>query len=199
MTSATVSLSLGHFYFFLSSADNHETIVCCIYHKPRAMNESSSESDSDPSSSSSEIDSDTSDIDVDGRRRQQQQQQRSHNDSHGENGAATTHADGHSHGCNDLEPSSHHHHIKTPSRKPKRKSKKRKPSPNAYERVSKNVKWPYWEGSRNRLFIILSLVFSFINFSNSRTRATTDKILSCQITRLTFIITNVTHCLTLWK
>jgi protein phosphatase 1 regulatory subunit 11 len=113
--------------------------VCCIYHKPRAMNESSSESDSDPSSSSSDIDSgdsDTSDIDVDGRRRQQQQ----HNDSHGENGAATTHADGHSHGCNDLEPSSHHHHIKTPSRKPKRKSKKRKPSPNAYERVSKNVK-----------------------------------------------------------
>jgi len=89
--------------------------VCCIYHKSRALDESSSESDSSSS--------DTGDSDIDvchGSARRQ---------------CSHEHVDGHHSHSNkcDPEPSSHH------PRRSKRKSK-RKPSPNAYERVSKNAK-----------------------------------------------------------
>lgn len=95
--------------------NNHEYTVCCIYHKSRALDESSSESDSSSS--------DTGDSDIDvchGSARRQ---------------CSHEHVDGHHSHSNkcDPEPSSHH------PRRSKRKSK-RKPSPNAYERVSKNAK-----------------------------------------------------------
>lgn len=87
-----------------------EPIVCCIYHKPRPVGESSSESSSsDSSSSDTDSDSDSEGRAIRGR---------------------CNHADGRHVDDSTSCPSGHHH---------KRKSKKRKPSPNAYERVPKSA------------------------------------------------------------
>jgi len=90
--------------------------VCCIYHKSRALDESSSESESESS--------DTGDSDIDvchGSARRQ---------------CSHDHVDGHHSHSNkcDPEPSSHY------PRRSKRRKSKRKPSPNAYEKVSKNAR-----------------------------------------------------------
>ncbi|UNI20082.1 Type 1 phosphatases regulator ypi1 [Purpureocillium takamizusanense] len=82
--------------------------VCCIYHKPKAVGESSDESSSDDSSSSSDSDSDSG---ADGKKRS--------------GDAKKTPACGHSH--------RHGRHR----RRDQGDKQKRPPSPNAYEKVPK--------------------------------------------------------------
>ncbi|KAJ5297998.1 hypothetical protein PENANT_c012G03179 [Penicillium antarcticum] len=94
--------------------------VCCIYHKARPVGESSSESDSDSSSSDSDSDS---------------------NDDRAKraNHARHSHARG-------RKPHDEHRHIADPnddgccSDQGAPKSKRRKPSPNAYEKMPKSSK-----------------------------------------------------------
>ncbi|KAF2117559.1 phosphatase inhibitor-domain-containing protein [Lophiotrema nucula] len=92
--------------------------VCCIYHKPRAVDESSDESSSDSSSDSdsdSEPDNSTA-RPVGGRRNADGRGRRPHKHDH-------DHGDDHGEGPSDKP---------QPSRRPRRK-----PSPNAYEKVPK--------------------------------------------------------------
>jgi protein phosphatase 1 regulatory subunit 11 len=95
-------------------------LVCCIYHKARPVGESSSESDSD--SSSSDSDSDTNDD----RAKRANHARHSHGRGrkpHGEhNHAPDSNEDAY---CSDHEAP---------------KSKRRKPSPNAYEKMPKPSK-----------------------------------------------------------
>ncbi len=84
--------------------------VCCIYHKPKAVDESSDESSSDDSSSSSDSDSDSG---ADDKKRS--------------GDAKKTPACGHSHG-----------HGRSRRRKGQGDKQKRPPSPNAYEKVPKH-------------------------------------------------------------
>ncbi|PKY00963.1 hypothetical protein P168DRAFT_313272 [Aspergillus campestris IBT 28561] len=91
--------------------------VCCIYHKARPVGESSSESDSSDSSSS-ESDSDS---EVDSARRSSNAQ-RSTNSQDGPSNQIRR-----EHTC-----SADHRH--------KRPSKRRKPSPNAYEKMPRTSK-----------------------------------------------------------
>ncbi|KAL7937459.1 phosphatase inhibitor domain-containing protein [Trichoderma chlorosporum] len=82
--------------------------VCCIYHRPKGVDESSDESSSDSSSS------DSDDSEAESRRKKK----------------ANSDKDdcGHSHG-----PGHRHHH----GRGKRTNSKKRAPSPNAYEKIPK--------------------------------------------------------------
>ncbi|KAL1980202.1 hypothetical protein VTN96DRAFT_4468 [Rasamsonia emersonii] len=96
--------------------------VCCIYHKPRPVGESSSESSSSSDSSSSDTESDSDSDVVNGQDRAIR--------------GRCSHADGGHVDDSTSCPSGHHH---------KRKSKKRKPSPNAYERVPKSASKRYSE------------------------------------------------------
>ncbi|ORY03946.1 phosphatase inhibitor-domain-containing protein [Clohesyomyces aquaticus] len=93
--------------------------VCCIYHKPRAVGESDSDSSSDSSSDSdsdSEPDNSTA-RPVGGRRGGNPRGRRPHE---------------HDHDSHD------HEHGETPAGKPQqRKRPRRKPSPNAYEKMPK--------------------------------------------------------------
>jgi protein phosphatase 1 regulatory subunit 11 len=97
------------------------TIVCCIYHKPRAAGESSDESSSDSSSDSdSDSEPDNSRAQpASGRRGGQPRGRRPHGHDHDH--------DHHGH---------EHNHGEGPSEKPKpRRRPHRKPSPNAYEKM----------------------------------------------------------------
>lgn len=103
-----------------------ESIVCCIYHKARPVGESSSES-SDTDSQSSDTESD-SDNDVVGGQNRATRGRCTHEDSRDVDRDAGDRISS----C----PSRHHH---------KGKSKRRKPSPNAYERVPKSTTKGYLE------------------------------------------------------
>ncbi|KAL2221425.1 phosphatase inhibitor-domain-containing protein [Thermoascus aurantiacus ATCC 26904] len=97
--------------------------VCCIYHKSRPVGESSSESESSDSSSS-ETDSD-SDIDHGEARMSRSRQQ----------------VEGREHCDQDVcEHVMKEHSFPRSSRQRKEKTKRRKPSPNAYERIPKTAK-----------------------------------------------------------
>ncbi|KAF1849834.1 uncharacterized protein K460DRAFT_274142 [Cucurbitaria berberidis CBS 394.84] len=96
--------------------------VCCIYHKPRAADESSDDDSSDGSSSDSDSNSepDNSTARPSGR-------------AGGQRGRHP-----HQHGHDDCE---HDHEKGEGSGKPpKRSRQRRKPSPNAYEKMPKNKK-----------------------------------------------------------
>lgn len=80
--------------------------MCCIYHRPRALDESSSESSSDSDSSNSD-DSDN-DNDMRATRRPGRREDCGHDHDHAE----------------------HNHPVK--------RAKRRRPSPNAYEKIPKN-------------------------------------------------------------
>jgi protein phosphatase 1 regulatory subunit 11 len=100
--------SKGTFYTRLHlSNDSNLRSVCCIYHKPRNPDESSSD-EGDSSSSSSDDGSDDGDDD---RARPTNSSRREHNHNH-----------------------KHHEHS---TGKDLRKRSKRPPSPNAYEKVPK--------------------------------------------------------------
>ncbi|KAF2266702.1 hypothetical protein CC78DRAFT_542328 [Lojkania enalia] len=93
--------------------------VCCIYHKPRAVDESSDESSSDSSDSDSDSEPDNSRAHPIGGRRNGNARGRRPQHDH----------DGHNHD---------HGHGDGPSGKPQqRKRPHRKPSPNAYEKMPK--------------------------------------------------------------
>ncbi|KAL2011837.1 hypothetical protein VTN00DRAFT_4555 [Thermoascus crustaceus] len=95
--------------------------VCCIYHKSHAVGESSSESESSDSSSS-DTDSDSG-LDH-GQARMSRRQQ----------------AKGRGHADRDVcEHATKEHGVTHPSKR-RNKTKRRKPSPNAYERVPKTAK-----------------------------------------------------------
>ena len=100
-------------------------LVCCIYHKPKAVGESSDESSS--SSSDSDSDSDANDLD---RRRRAPPRRRSNNGDEKDGG--------HDHDDCDHD---HDHDDHRPSRRRQQgdegKKQKRKPSPNAYEKIPK--------------------------------------------------------------
>ncbi|KAL1953216.1 hypothetical protein VTO42DRAFT_3382 [Malbranchea cinnamomea] len=91
--------------------------VCCIYHKPRAVGESSSESESDDSSSSD----DDSDSEVDNG------EARLSNNSSG----ARRHRPCDHHGCEGDGDSQHHRPVK---------KKRSRAKPNAYERMPRYTK-----------------------------------------------------------
>ncbi|KNG52372.1 type 1 phosphatase regulator ypi1 protein [Stemphylium lycopersici] len=96
--------------------------VCCIYHKPRAADESSDDDSSDSSSSDSDSDSepDNSTARPAGRiggARGRRPHQHDHNE------------------CGD-----NHHHSKASEQPQKHKRQRRKPSPNAYEKMPKQKK-----------------------------------------------------------
>jgi protein phosphatase 1 regulatory subunit 11 len=101
-----------------ASTNNH--IVCCIYHKPRAADESSDDDSSDDSSDSdsdSEPDNSTArPADRTGGSRGRRPHQHDHDDC----------GDEHDHGEG--------------SGKPLKKRQRRKPSPNAYEKMPKQKK-----------------------------------------------------------
>ncbi|KAF2184460.1 hypothetical protein K469DRAFT_579967 [Zopfia rhizophila CBS 207.26] len=94
--------------------------VCCIYHKPRAVDESSDESSSDSSpDSDSDSEPDNSRARPIGGRRDRNPRRRPHDHDH----------DGYDHD---------HDHGEGPSDKPQpRRRPRRKPSPNAYEKMPK--------------------------------------------------------------
>ncbi|KAF2846351.1 hypothetical protein T440DRAFT_471995 [Plenodomus tracheiphilus IPT5] len=96
--------------------------VCCIYHKPRAADESSDDDSSDSSSSDSDSDSepDNSTARPAGRNGDHRGR-KPHSHDHGDCGH------GHDHGEGSEKP-------------PKRARQRRKPSPNAYEKMPKNKK-----------------------------------------------------------
>ncbi|KIW05258.1 hypothetical protein, variant [Verruconis gallopava] len=111
--------------------------VCCIYHRPHSVDESSDDESSSDDSSSSDGDSD-SEVDdgrarmIGGNRRGRERRRHGHHDHNHE----------HSH--------DHDHDQKSPGDKgSKGKAKDRKPSPNAYEKQPKYVKKPA-SGSENR-------------------------------------------------
>ncbi|CEL11401.1 hypothetical protein ASPCAL14503 [Aspergillus calidoustus] len=92
--------------------------VCCIYHKARPVGESSSESESsDSDSSSSDSDQRTGDA---GSKRNCHHHRHNHQDGAQESPERGRAGSGHSHDS--------------------RKTKRRKPSPNAYEKMPKNTK-----------------------------------------------------------
>lgn len=98
--------------------------VCCIYHKPRAADESSDDDSSDSSSSDSDSDSepDNSTARPAGRAggpRGRRPHEHDHDQDHD--------------GCD-------HDHDADSSKPPKRTRPRRKPSPNAYEKMPKNKK-----------------------------------------------------------
>ncbi|KAK1997631.1 hypothetical protein LX36DRAFT_657360 [Colletotrichum falcatum] len=105
--------------------------VCCIYHRPKAVDESSDESSSDSSSDSSDSEAD------DGGRR------RIPSGDHKGKGKGTKR--GHDHDCGDHD----HRHGRQDGRGSKGK-KTRKPSPNAYERVPKPPKPKDGEGEGSK-------------------------------------------------
>ncbi|KAL6871126.1 hypothetical protein J3F83DRAFT_643201 [Trichoderma novae-zelandiae] len=82
--------------------------VCCIYHRPKAVDESSDESSSDSSSSDSDSDSDA--------------------------GSKSKRPAGGEHDCGHSHDHGHGHHR---GRKGANGKKKRTPSPNAYEKIPK--------------------------------------------------------------
>ncbi|KAF2273205.1 uncharacterized protein EI97DRAFT_452506 [Westerdykella ornata] len=93
--------------------------VCCIYHKPREVGESSDESSSDSSSDSdSDSEPDSSRArPVGGRKTGRGRKPHNHDHDHGEHD---------------------HDHGEGPSQQPKpRRRPRRKPSPNAYEKMPK--------------------------------------------------------------
>lgn len=97
-------------------------IVCCIYHKPRAADESSEDDSSDNSSSESDSDSepDNSTARPSGRL--------------GGHRGRRPHQHDHDHGEHD------HDHGEGSSKPQKRIRPRRKPSPNAYEKMPKTKK-----------------------------------------------------------
>lgn len=109
--------SKGMFFFLAITRRNDEEswkmkltwlwIVCCIYHRPKGVDESSDESSSDSSSDSD------SDSEAESRRKKKA------------GGDKDDCGHGHDHGHR-------HHHGRG-----KRNSKKRAPSPNAYEKIPK--------------------------------------------------------------
>ena len=101
----------------LTRSQSFTNPVCCIYHKSRPVGESSSESDSSDSSSS-ESDSDS---ETDRTRRSSNRQRSTHPQDGPSNQIRREHA------C-----SAEHRH--------KRPSKRRKPSPNAYEKMPRTSK-----------------------------------------------------------
>ncbi|KAL6703226.1 Type 1 phosphatases regulator ypi1 [Coniothyrium glycines] len=94
--------------------------VCCIYHKPRAVDESSDDGSSDSSSSDSDSDSEPDNSTA-----------RPSGKAGGRRGRRP-----HNHGHN------HHDHDQgqAPSQPQKQTRPRRKPSPNAYEKMPKNKK-----------------------------------------------------------
>ncbi|KAL3459974.1 phosphatase inhibitor-domain-containing protein [Aspergillus heterothallicus] len=90
--------------------------VCCIYHKARPVGESSSESES---SDSSDSDSDTGASNGNGRRSCRNHHENHQDSGHGSPGRGQA-GSNHIHG--------------------NKKAKRRKPSPNAYEKMPKNTK-----------------------------------------------------------
>ncbi|KAH8730063.1 phosphatase inhibitor-domain-containing protein [Phaeosphaeriaceae sp. PMI808] len=94
--------------------------VCCIYHKPRAAGESSEEDSSGDSSSESESDSEPDNSTA--------------RPSGGRDGQRGRRPHDHDHG--DCE----HNHDEGSSKRQKRNRPRRKPSPNAYEKMPKNKK-----------------------------------------------------------
>ncbi|KAF2745633.1 hypothetical protein M011DRAFT_495477 [Sporormia fimetaria CBS 119925] len=97
--------------------------VCCIYHKPRDVDESSDDSSSDSSDSDSDSEPDTSRAQpAGGRRGGQRRGRQPHQHDHDH--------DGHSH--------DHNQNPGEGSSKPKPRRPHRKPSPNAYEKMPKN-------------------------------------------------------------
>lgn len=100
--------------------------VCCIYHKPRAFGESS-----DESSSSSSSDDDSSDDDDRARWTNRPRNKNHDEHNHDDNG----HAENSEDLPNGGEPCAKHAHSK---RVQKQQRRKRRPSPNAYERVPKH-------------------------------------------------------------
>ncbi|KZL79880.1 protein phosphatase inhibitor [Colletotrichum incanum] len=98
--------------------------VCCIYHRPKAVDESSDESSSDSSSDSSD-----SEADDGGRRRIPS------GDHKGKGKSAKR---DHDHDCGDHDHDGHRHGRKGDRHGKEKKA--RRPSPNAYERVPKPPK-----------------------------------------------------------
>lgn len=98
-------------------------LVCCIYHKARPVGESSSESESSSSSSDSESDSDTD-------RRRPVSHHHRHSHPRGRQPAGEGSSDSNNHGADDCCSQRHHGRSKP----------KRKPSPNAYEKMPKPSK-----------------------------------------------------------
>ena len=99
----------------------NKSIVCCIYHKPRAADESS---DDDSSDSSSDSDSDSEPDNSTARpagRIGGGRGRRPHQHDHD--------------GCGDV-----HDHGEGPSQPQKHRRQRRKPSPNAYEKMPKQKK-----------------------------------------------------------
>lgn len=108
----------------MPSAENSTASVCCIYHAPKAVDESSGESSSDSSSSSS------SDSDRDGAGKKAQGE----DNKGGEIGDSSRKG----------KRKHHHHQCDKHGRRPSRRARKdgdegggRLPSPNAYEKMPK--------------------------------------------------------------
>ncbi|CBX91942.1 hypothetical protein IAQ61_000151 [Plenodomus lingam] len=96
--------------------------VCCIYHKPRAADESSDDDSSDNSSSDSDADSEPDNSTARPAGRSGNHRGRKpHSHDHGDCG------DGHDHG-------------EDSGKQQKRTRQRRKPSPNAYEKMPKTKK-----------------------------------------------------------
>lgn len=104
--------------------------VCCIYHKPRAADESSSDESSSDDSSSSDSDSDSEPDNSTAR------------PSRGRDGPRGRRPQAHDHAHGDCEHEHEHEHSHDgPSgMQKKRAHQRRKPSPNAYEKMPKNKK-----------------------------------------------------------
>ncbi|KAL2019417.1 hypothetical protein VTK56DRAFT_9622 [Thermocarpiscus australiensis] len=102
--------------------------VCCIYHRPRAIDESSDESSSSSSSSDSDSDSDSD-------------SGASKRPGGGDGPGEDQH--GHEHQCDGHQ---HHHHSHRRGRGETGKRRRRRPSPNAYEKMPRYNK-PGGDGS----------------------------------------------------
>ncbi|KAI1333975.1 phosphatase inhibitor-domain-containing protein [Xylariaceae sp. FL0016] len=116
--------------------------VCCIYHAPRAVGESSDESSSSDSSSDSDSDSDTSPSDdpreraLAQRRAKQQQQRRRDTDGH-RHGPDCDHDHDHDHGGKSEGDKESGRDARATVKSAKSKTHDRRPSPNAYEKQPK--------------------------------------------------------------
>lgn len=109
----------------------HPPTVCCIYHKARPVGESSSESESSSSSSESDSDSETD-------RRSHMARHAHHSHARGRRPSGDNQADQSADGDSATCCSDHHQKVKR---------RRRKPSPNAYEKMPKPSKNSQSRGS----------------------------------------------------
>lgn len=112
---------------------NHDSPVCCIFHKSRPAGESSSESDSEPSSSSDESDSDIDIGEARARNRRPPQQRRRREECQHE--PEHEHGDDHTHPHDDDDNDDDPDDNGDESDKKNPSQRKRKHKPNAYERM----------------------------------------------------------------